>query len=125
MMFRRRTSGTVEDEINEKGEEYLPFAKSVNTTSKIMNMIKSVNPDTKVFAFIFDQRELNTTSSFEKIMKENNIEVIHGVTESVIKHSKDICVYNSDSLHWNKEGHRLAGMVISNYINDYLDKNIK
>ncbi|NQV08239.1 SGNH/GDSL hydrolase family protein [Candidatus Woesearchaeota archaeon] len=110
------------EEINTKGENYPAFSNSVDTTSKILGLIKTRAKESKIFSFNIDLNEFDIKPIVERIIEENGIEMIPGVSEIVYEHAENSSVHGIDGVHWNKLGHKLAGDLISEYINDYLEE---
>lgn len=124
LIFRPKRE-TIDGKIKAELEAYPEFSKGVNTTDRIIGMMRERAKDSKFFAFDVENPDAPFRPIFERLMAKNGIVVILGVHEAVSNLSAEICVYAEDNTHWNREGHRLAGEFISKYIEEYLGKSLE
>jgi lysophospholipase L1-like esterase len=98
------------------------FNESIYTTKELFLMMRNASNGAKIFSFGNCEKYLNSTEYYNRITSETGIEVIRGVDEAVNNASQHEVVFVKDYFHWNPKGHEIAGKIISQHIQDYIDK---
>jgi hypothetical protein len=112
-ILKAENIGSIEDEFS---DEHPLFKKAINTTSEIMELVKKRLGHTPVFAFAVGAQPL-----FQNMCARNSIHYINGI-ETAISQAKNSNVTVDGApydVHWNHNGHSIAGQVIL----DYLERN--
>ncbi|MFA6223181.1 MAG: SGNH/GDSL hydrolase family protein [Desulfomonilaceae bacterium] len=105
-----------EQNINEIGLRHEGFRQSVQTTRKIMSMVRNRIPKARIVAFSVDNTQ-PYLDQFQEIAKEQQIEFIDGIG-SAIQNAEDrgITVRSSDKFHWNETGNSICANLIVCYL---------
>ena len=104
---------TIEDDVDRYGQEFPYFKKSVETTDRIIEMMKLRTGGIPIVAFIADDKPVYTRA-FREIFSNNGIDLIEDVPHLIKDaESRGEVMTISDHCHWNDRGKKIVGDFLS------------
>ncbi|MFA7693126.1 MAG: SGNH/GDSL hydrolase family protein [Candidatus Hydrogenedentes bacterium] len=99
---------TIENLVEEKGRSFPLFEESVQTTERLLRMVKERCGDTPLLVFTVDCIE-PYFSAFNAICANLEIAQVEGIAEAINEAAqRDETVFAADQFHWTGTGHGLC-----------------
>jgi hypothetical protein len=114
-----RTERSVELDIERDGTGSPFFADAAQVTSALLGRIRArVGPQRKLFAFCVDEVS-PFGAEFRRLATANGFTIVPGIAEGVTAaEAAGAVAHAGDGMHWNNEGHEIAGELLSHRIPD-------
>jgi hypothetical protein len=112
-----RFGHAIEDDIARDGTAHPLFADAARITDTLLARFRErVGPRRKLFAFCVDETP-PFSGELRRLAAANGFTVVTGVPEGLAAaEAAGIVTLAGDGAHWNDEGHRIAGEVLSRTI---------